>query len=167
MKVIDEVFQPLKKGYVRVKMHGAPINPSDRYFTHGMYGILKRQKIDKSGAGLEGSGVVVELGEGVPEIFQGAKVAVGENCHDPDYSGTWAEYSDVNHKGVIPFPPNVDLDQIACTNANPLTACGFIDIARQQSSHTIIHDAAASALGKILNRLAPRYNLNIINIVRR
>jgi NADPH2:quinone reductase len=35
---------------------------------------------------------------------------------------------------------------------NPLTAIGFLDIAQQLGAKTIIHTAAASSLGRMLNR---------------
>ena len=38
---------------------------------------------------------------------------------------------------------------------NPLTAIGFADIAKQLGEKTIIHTAAASALGRMVNRYLP------------
>lgn len=38
---------------------------------------------------------------------------------------------------------------------NPLTAIGFMDIAKQMGVKTIIHTAAASQLGRMLNRFFP------------
>jgi len=38
---------------------------------------------------------------------------------------------------------------------NPLTAIGFLDIARHMNAHTIIHTAAASSLGRMVNRFLP------------
>ncbi len=50
---------------------------------------------------------------------------------------------------------------------NPLTAIGFVDIAKQLNAKTIIHTAAASSLGRMVNRYLPIEKLNVINVVRR
>ena len=38
---------------------------------------------------------------------------------------------------------------------NPLTAIGFVDIARNMNAKTVIHTAAASSLGRMINRFLP------------
>lgn len=38
---------------------------------------------------------------------------------------------------------------------NPMTAIGFLDIAKTMGVKTIIHTAAASALGRMVNRFLP------------
>lgn len=50
---------------------------------------------------------------------------------------------------------------------NPLTAMAMLDIAKAKSVHTVIVDAAASALGRMLNRLLPPEGIEVINIVRK
>jgi NADPH2:quinone reductase len=50
---------------------------------------------------------------------------------------------------------------------NPLTALAFIDIAQSTGQKSIVHTAAASALGKMLVRLAVAEHINVICVVRR
>jgi len=50
---------------------------------------------------------------------------------------------------------------------NPLTAIGFLDIAKNLGVKTIIHTAAASSLGRMLNKFLLNEKINVINIVRR
>lgn len=50
---------------------------------------------------------------------------------------------------------------------NPMTAIGFLDIAKSMGVKTIIHTAAASALGRMVNRFLPNEKVDVINIVRR
>jgi NADPH:quinone reductase-like Zn-dependent oxidoreductase len=50
---------------------------------------------------------------------------------------------------------------------NPLTAIAMLDIAKAKPTKTVIINAAASALGRMLNRLLPGEGIEIINIVRR
>lgn len=46
----------------------------------------------------------------------------------------------------------MSFEQASMSLVNPLTVIGFLDIARQMGVKTIIHTAAASSLGRMLNR---------------
>ena len=61
----------------------------------------------------------------------------------------------------------MSFEQASMSLVNPLTVIGFLDIARQMGVKTIIHTAAASSLGRMLNRFFANENINVINIVRR
>ena len=50
---------------------------------------------------------------------------------------------------------------------NPLTAIGLLEHAKQKKAKTVIVNAAASALGRMMNRIFPLEGIEIINIVRR
>ena len=50
---------------------------------------------------------------------------------------------------------------------NPLTAMAMLDIAKAKPTKAVIVNAAASSLGRMLNRLLPGEGIEIINIVRR
>ena len=50
---------------------------------------------------------------------------------------------------------------------NPLTAMEMLDYAKQHKNKAVIMNAAASALGRMVNRLMPPQKISIINIVRR
>jgi NADPH2:quinone reductase len=50
---------------------------------------------------------------------------------------------------------------------NPLTAIGFVETFKSLGGKGLIHTAAASSLGRQLNRLARKENIPILNIVRR
>ena len=58
-------------------------------------------------------------------------------------------------------------EQASMSLVNPLTVIGFVDIAKQLGCKTIIHTAAASSLGRMVNRFLPTEKINVINIVRR
>lgn len=47
----------------------------------------------------------------------------------------------------------MSFEQASMSLVNPLTAIGFLDITKQLGVKTIIHTAAASSLGRMLNRL--------------
>ena len=50
---------------------------------------------------------------------------------------------------------------------NPLTAIALLDYAKSKKTKTVIANAAASALGRMFNRLIPPEGIEIINIVRK
>ena len=50
---------------------------------------------------------------------------------------------------------------------NPLTAMALLDYAKSKKTKTVIANAAASALGRMFNRLIPPEGIEIINIVRK
>jgi NADPH:quinone reductase-like Zn-dependent oxidoreductase len=66
-----------------------------------------------------------------------------------------------------PLPASVDDEQGAMRIVNPYTAWAHLRIAQQVGAHAIVQTAAASSLGQMVNRLARRHGVTVINIVRR
>jgi len=50
---------------------------------------------------------------------------------------------------------------------NPLTAMAMLDLAKSKKTKAVIVDAAASSLGRMLNRFLPPEGIEVLNIVRR
>lgn len=147
-------------GEVLVRIAAAPINPSDLMFLEGKYGV--HPELPHT-AGFEGSGVVVAAGRGLyPQALLGRRVA----CTAPS-GGTWAGYCVCSTNGVIPLLPSISLPQAAMLIVNPLTAYALVDIARDNGAKAIVQTAAASALGRMIVRLGQRFNMPVVNIVRR
>ncbi len=149
---------------VLIRIAAAPINPSDLMFVRGLYGFKKALPAIP---GFEGSGTVVAAGRGLmPRILLGRRVA----CAAADIRnrwGTWAEYLVTSAETVVPLSRSVDLEQAAMMLVNPFSAWALMDIARRGHHRAIIQTAAASALGKMIVRLARRFSLPVINVVRR
>lgn len=70
-----------------------------------------------------------------------------------EYTGTWRKYIYLKAEGLVTYPGGLDCDSIATISINPPTVCGFMDITLKQKAKAIIHDAASSALGKMLIRI--------------
>jgi NADPH:quinone reductase-like Zn-dependent oxidoreductase len=151
-------------GEVLVRMAAAPINPSDVAFVNGMYGFKKPLP---GIAGFEGSGTVVAAGGGMMSRFlMGKRVA----CHasSPNVAGgTWAEYLAAPANFCVPLRKQVDIEQAATMLVNPLTAWALVEEARRGAHKAIVQTAAASALGRMIWRLAKRFSIPVVNIVRR
>ena len=155
------VPQPVK-GEVLVKIDSAPINPSDWAFLRGLYTSPKKLPVV---AGFEGSGIVMATGN---DFFSrrllGKKVA----CFAPPTgNGTWAEYTLTQARTTIPLKENLSLEQGSMLLINPLSVIAIISIAKKKGSRTIANTAAASALGKLLDKMCKQNGLQCVNIVRR
>jgi NADPH:quinone reductase len=151
-------------GQVLVKVAASPINPSDLAFLGGMYGFKKPLPAIP---GFEGSGTVVVSGAGaMPRFLKGKRVAC--TAADPKTAGgLWAEYVVVPAQMCVPLMKNVSMEEGAMMLVNPITAWAMVDDARKADHKAIVQTAAASALGKMVVRLGTRFNLPVINIVRR
>ncbi|HEX2327680.1 MAG TPA: zinc-binding dehydrogenase [Candidatus Angelobacter sp.] len=151
-------------GEVLVRMHAAPINPSDLMFVRGLYGFTKPVPAIP---GFEGSGTVVESGPGLmAKMLNGKRVA----CAAADANikgGTWAEYLVTSTRTCIPLGKSVDLEQAAMMLVNPLTAWALMEIARSEGHKAAVQTAAASALGRMVLRLGLRFKFPVIHVVRR
>lgn len=162
LKAEEMDIPPPAPGQVLVKMAAAAINPSDLVFLRNQYGVRKRLPVVP---GFEGSGTVISAKSGFyARWLVGRRVA----CRAPeDGNGTWAQYMVCRSEQCIPLKSFVTLEQGAMLIVNPLTAWRLLDLARRQRHRAFIQNAAAGALGRMISRLARRYGLACLNIVRR
>ncbi len=149
------------KDEVLVRVAASPVNPSDLMFLRGMY-VRKKLPVVP---GFECSGVVVTAGGSVlSRYLLGKRVACGAPMEG---DGTWAEYM-VTAAGVsIPLIKSTNIEQAASLIVNPFTAWALLDGAKQHGARAVAQTAAASALGRMLVRLAARRRVPLVNIVRR
>jgi NADPH:quinone reductase-like Zn-dependent oxidoreductase len=162
LAVVEKPVPRPGKGQVLVRMAAAPINPSDLAFLRGLYGIKKSLPVVP---GFEGSGVVVAAGGGLlARALVGRRVACSA---PPGDDGTWAEYMVTAAASCFPLHKDVDLEQGAMSIVNPLTAWALMDLARRSGHRAVAQTAAASALGRMILRLAQRFGMPAVHIVRR
>lgn len=146
-------------GQVLVKMHTAAVNPSDLMFMRNRYGI---QRTLPTTLGFEGCGTVVATGAGLGVLWLGRRVALATQA----YGGTWSEYTIASATNVFPLKHHISDAQGAMLMVNPLTAWALIDEARRMRQRAIVLNAANSALGRMLIRIATLRGLASIAIVR-
>ena len=150
-------------GQVLIRMAAAPINPSDLGSLSGLSYRGNRQF--PFTPGLEGSGTVIEAGEGfMPRLLNGRRVACSALLTG---DGTWAEYMVTSAQLCIPLNRNVSLEQGTMLLVNPLSALAMFEIAQRGKHRAMVSTAAASALGGMILRLAKRRNMPVIHVVRR
>jgi len=148
---------------VLIKVHSAPINPSDVLFSKGFYPSGKHLPTT---CGFEGSGVVVQAGKSAhAQGLVGKKVAFMAGGHHD--LGSWSEYVVTAAQIVLPIPGDLSFEEAANCFVNPLTVQGFIFTCIKKGHTCIVHAAAASNLGRMLVTACKQANIELINIVRR
>ena len=152
----------LRSGQVLIKLAATSIGPADLMFLRGQYGIVKPLPVVP---GFEGSGTVIASGGGLMGRWLVGKRAA---CLAPeDGQGTWAEYMVTSADVCIPLFKHISFEQGAYLTINPMTALALLEIARTGGHLAFVQTAAASALGVMIARLAKRFQLTGIHIVRR
>jgi NADPH:quinone reductase-like Zn-dependent oxidoreductase len=150
------------KGEVLIKMAAAPINPSD---IARIKSIMESENSPVFIPGIEGSGRVVAAGKGLlPSLFLGRRVGCSSAY---ETSGTYAEYMLTKATLCFPLPKGISDEQGSMLLVNPMTALAFFDIVKKNKHKAIISTAAAGALGRMIDFLGEKYNVPVINIVRK
>lgn len=160
LKVLDTEMPKAGKNDVIIKVHAAPVNPSDIAFIQGSYNIVKTLPAIP---GFEASGVVDDAGDNVKDLI-GRKVS----CFVQDNkSGTWSEFVVASLCDVILLKDDMDMDQAACFTVNPFTAYGMFQIALLRDSKAIIQNASGGQVASIIRMMAAERNIRVIDIVRK
>lgn len=113
--------------------------------------------------GLEGAGRVIKAEGEQLQSWVGKRVSFIQND-----SGSWGEYAVTTPFFAFPLTEDVPVYSAASGIVNPLTVIGMTSI-YEDNPHKkgIIHTAAASALGRMLNKRCQRLNIPLLNIVRK
>ena len=99
---------------MQLRMHLAPINPSDVNVIQGVYPIKPRRREDLgtphpvSIPGNEGLGEVIAIGPSAKGLNVGDRVAMGVS-----QAGTWSNYMNIKANSLIRVQPNMSNVQAA------------------------------------------------------
>ena len=181
VELAETTFPAPTGNQVLVKMEAAPINPSDLALLFGPADLANAEyspgKIVAnipepfaSGAkgrhgqrlpvGNEGAGTVVATGDSdMAKALMGQRVA----CVPGQ---AFSEYAIADAAMCLPLGDH-SAEAGASSFVNPMTALGFVETARMEGQKTIVHSAAASNLGQMLNRICQEDGIALVNIVRK
>jgi mitochondrial enoyl-[acyl-carrier protein] reductase / trans-2-enoyl-CoA reductase len=156
---IVEVAAPVPgAGQALVTVLAAPINPADLLLITGTHAY--RPPLPAR-IGVEGVGVVTALGPGDHDV------AVGDSVLLPA-GGTWSEQVAAESAALTPLPQGIDPIQAAMLGVNPITAMCLLDQFRPLAAGDwLIQNAANSAVGRLVIRIAASRGIRTINVVRR
>ncbi len=111
--------------------------------------------------GNEGAGVVVAAGSSeTAQALLGKTVALIGGA-------MYAQYRCMPTKQCLVLPEGVTPAQGASCFVNPLTALGMVETMRREGHLALVHTAAASSLGQMLNRVCLKDGIPLVNIVRK
>jgi len=110
--------------------------------------------------GNEGAGVVVAAGAS-PE----AQALLGRTVGMVG-GEMYAEYRTLSVSQCLALPDGVTPAQGASCFVNPLTALGMVETMRLEGHTALVHTAAASNLGQMLNKICLADGVALVNIVR-
>lgn len=110
--------------------------------------------------GNEGAGTVVAAGSSSEaQALAGKMVAVAGG-------GMYAQYRRVPAASCLELPDGTTAEEGASSFVNPMTALGMVETMRLEHHTGLVHSAAASNLGRMLNRLCIKDGVPLVNIVR-
>jgi len=111
--------------------------------------------------GNEGAGTVVAAGSSsAAQALMGKTVAVIGG-------GTYRQFICANLQNCLVLKEGTTAKEGASSFVNPLTALAMVETMRAEGHKAIIHAAAASNLGQMLNRICMADGIDLINIVRK
>ena len=181
---LHDVPMPVPRaGEILVRIDATPINPSDIGLLFGAADMgaataggtaefptisapvpagLMRAMAARVGESLpvgnEGAGVITAAGEGAEHLIGKTVGILG--------GAMYAQYRAVRADGAIVLPDGVAAEAGASCFVNPLTALGMTETMRREGHTALVHTAAASNLGQMLNRICVKDGIGLVNIVR-
>ena len=118
-------------------------------------------------AGLEGTGVVAEVGQGVTKFTVGQRV-VGLPFPSVEQGvGTWQQYLVAGEDNLAAVPDAVSDAAAASFFVNPVTVVGMLREINAPAGEWIVQTGAGSTLGRQLIQVAKHQGVKTINVVRR
>jgi NADPH:quinone reductase-like Zn-dependent oxidoreductase len=170
---------------VVVRVEATPINPSDLGLLIGpadmstakvtgtkdqpvitarvpeaAMGAMAARLDESMPVGNEGAGVVIRTGSSdAARALMGKTVAMIGGA-------MYAHYRVLRVNECLPLPDGTTPAEGASCFVNPLTALGMTETMRREGHKALVHTAAASNLGQMLNRICLKDGIPLVNIVR-
>ena len=183
LSLVDVATPQPKANEVVIRMEAAPINPSDLGLLLGgadmttarASGSAERpvvtatipQPLSKAMAprldhampvGNEGAGVVIAAGAEAQHLIGKTVAALG--------GAMYSQYRTVNAAECLVLPEGATAADGASCFVNPLTALGMVETMRSEGHTALVHTAAASNLGQMLNKICLMDGVGLVNVVR-
>ena len=166
-----------------VRIEAAPINPSDLGLLLGPADATSVRKDASDGVPqlrldippARMGGMAGRINQSLPVGNEGAGTVIAAGDQAKDWigrrvgvigGGMYADLRKIRTRDALPLPEGVTAAQGAALTVNPMTALGFVETARAEGHSAIVHTAAASSLGQMLQRICAQDGVQLVNIVR-
>src|ERR1700731_4850099 len=170
---------------VVVRVEASPINPSDLGLLVGAADMTTAKasgskdspvitaKVPEAGmramagrldesmpVGNEGAGIVIKTGSS-----DSAKALMGKTVAMIG-GAMYAQYRCLRVAECLPLPAGITPAEGASCFVHPLTPLGLTETMRREGHKALVHTAAASNLGQMLNKICLKDGIGLVNIVR-
>ncbi len=171
---------------VLVRVEASPLNPSDLAL---LLGPADPARATRRGAGAEAvvtipiepallAGVAARLDQSLPVGNEGAGVVVGAGASAEAQAlvgrtvglvggASLSQWRVLPAAAILPFAPGTRPAEAASWFVNPMTALGMLETMRRERHTALVHTAAASNLGQMLQKLCLADGVPLVNVVRR
>ena len=171
---------------VVVRVEASPINPSDIGLLFGTADlstvvvsgtrqspVVKAQIPERLMTSMAG-----RVGQSLPVGNEGAGVVVAAGSSDAAQAlmgkmvamlggAMYSQYRCLKVDQCLVLPEGATAAEGASCFVNPLTALGMVHTMRRDGHKALVHTAAASSLGQMLNRICIKDGIDLVNIVRK
>jgi NADPH:quinone reductase len=156
MRIADAVAAKLGPGEARIRYRAIGLNYIDTYHRSGLYAVPL-----PSGLGLEGAGVVEDVGDGVDGLKSGDRVA-----HGTGPLGAYATVRNMPARFLIKLPDAIPDDIAAGMMLKGMTVRYLLrETFRVEPGQTILLHAAAGGVGLIASQWARALGATVIGTV--
>ena len=171
---------------VLVRVEATPINPSDLGVMFGFTDmsaatstgtggdtvltapvseqgmrVMKARVGQALAVGNEGAGTVVATGDGdAAKSLDGKIVAIAGGQ-------MYGQYRCIEAASCLPLLEGHTAKDGASSFVNPMTVLSMVETMRMENHTALVHTAAASNLGQMLNRICQAEGIDLVNIVRK
>ncbi len=179
---------------VLVRIEATPINPSDIGLLFGAADMATAKTFVKTvaGASADAIGPVVtaqiparampgmagRLGQSMPVGNEGAGTVVAAGASPTAQAllgkmvavlggAMYTQFRCVKADQCLVLPKGATAADGASCFVNPLTALGMVETMRREGHTALVHTAAASNLGQMLNKICMKDGIHLVNIVRK
>ena len=170
---------------VVVRVEAAPINPSDiglllagadvSQATAG--GTPDRPVVTAPISAAAARALAARVGQSLPVGNEGAGTVVASGASDAAQAllgkvvavaggAMYSQYRCVPASACLELPEGARAAEGAASFVNPMTALGMVETMQMEGHTALVHTAAASNLGQMLNRLCIEEQIPLVNIVR-
>jgi len=170
---------------VVVRVEATPINPSDLGLLVGAADMATAKAAGSKDAPVITARVpeaamramAARLDESMPVGNEGAGVVIGTGSSEAAQAlmgktvsviggAMYSQYRTVKASDCLALPTGTTAAEGASWFVNPFTALGMTETMRREGHKALVHTAAASNLGQMLNKICLKDGIGLVNIVR-
>ena len=171
---------------VLIRVQATPINPSDIGLLFGpadlstvqVTGSADRPVVTARILERAMPGMAARVGQSLPVGNEGAGLVVAAGASPAAQAllgrtvaviggAMYAQFRVMAAAQCLPLPPGTSATEGASCFVNPLTALGMVETMKREGHSALVHTAAASNLGQMLNKVCQKDGIGLVNIVRK